>query len=150
MNEENLQKIVQDLSFKVNELTKAKTDQHILDVIDKRISAIEKKAIAFILLIAAIFGIATSTTLEDKIATYLASDVMKKIDNEVERLTVGLSTQQDRVNEDLKTQIATINNKIEKGTQITDIGNKNESNKNLTDIKDKANGLHSSSSNASS
>jgi len=110
MSNEDIRKSIQEIYDKVDRLSKSREDHEILNLIDSKITAWEKKRATVILILFAIIGITSWTTLREKIANYFVSNVKGKINHEVMIKTASLS--QDPAIAELKDQISNIESEL--------------------------------------
>jgi hypothetical protein len=99
MSDEDLRKAIDDLSAKVADLGEANQGHRMRTLVAEGISAWEKRRGALLLLVLTLFGVATWARLSETVANYLASDVVRRIDEEVKKKTAALSVQDPAIAE---------------------------------------------------
>jgi hypothetical protein len=120
MNSDEMNTMLLKMQSEIQNISDTAKDRKTADLVDVRISSWEKRRATFVLVILAIFGVASYVSLNDKITNYFAKTVKEKIDAEVKRKTALLSTQDPQIAniatrlEDLSQSVAAVGAKIDK------------------------------------
>jgi len=81
------------------------------DTADERIAAWEKRKLGVVVVILAIFGIASYASIADKVADYFVESIKPRIEEEVKNRTVFVSAQDPDISE-LKSQLADVSRSL--------------------------------------
>jgi hypothetical protein len=87
MKPEEIASALEALKQDVDKLTNAAMKRLAVETADERIAAWEKRRLSVIIVILAIFGIASYAALTDKVANYFVESIKPRIADEVKCLT---------------------------------------------------------------
>ena len=111
MSEEEVNRTLEGLRRDVDKLANEAVQALAVKVADERIAVWEKKRLGLMLVILALFGIASYASLTDKVANYFVESVKPRIADEVKTKTAFVSTQDPAIS-DLRTQIVDLSQNV--------------------------------------
>jgi hypothetical protein len=111
MNSEEFASALESLQQDVDKLTDSAMKRLAVEIADERIAAWEKRRLGVIMIILAIFGIASYAALTDKVSDYFLESIKPRIVEEVKNKTVFISAQDPEISE-LRTHIADLTNTV--------------------------------------
>ena len=111
MNEEEVARKLQGLQESLNRIGDDALKRMASEMADARIAAWEKRRLSVIVVVLAVFGIASYASLTDKVANYFADSVKPRIAEEVKKKTASVSTQDPAISE-IRTELKDLSRNV--------------------------------------
>jgi hypothetical protein len=111
MSQEDLTRTLEGIQQALDRLGGDAAKRLASDTADERIAAWEKRKLSIVVVILAIFGIASYASLADKVANYFVESVKPRIEDEVKKKTVFVSAQDPDISE-LRSQLADLSKSL--------------------------------------
>jgi hypothetical protein len=103
-------------SQRLNELASKDLDRRIKEAVEDGIARWERRRIGIALLVLGLFGLATFTQVQAKLAEYFASGIKQQLDEEVKKKTASISSQDPELG-DLKIRLADVQKRLDLATK---------------------------------